>query len=320
MSAGATNSRIRAWGRQQLYSFFSSFGTLLSHRLGTLMTVLVLGVAMALPLGLFVVVKNLHALDFQQDRWGTVTVFLKPGVEAASVEELAERARSTHGAFVETISPAEGMESFRAASGFGDALDLFEQNPLPWVLLVTPTQENGAGLEPAVASIAAWLEQQETVDFVQVDYKWLKRLSGWLALGDALVSVLALVLSLAVVVVVANTIRLDVSNRAGEIQVLNMVGAPDGFIRQPFLYSGFWYGLLGAVMALGLLQLALAYLSSPLESLLGAYGNSFAVQGVGAGYGAAFLVTGGALGLLGSWLSVGRHLRQFRLEEMPRRR
>lgn len=319
MKAQGTGNRVRAWGRQQLYSLFSSLGALLSHRLGTLMTVLVLGIAMALPLGLFVTLKNLHALDFEQDRWGTVTVFLHPGTAAEAAGQLAENLRASHGAEVETVSPDEGMASFRESSGFGEALDLFEHNPLPWVLLVTPTQ-GGEDLEEAVASVAGWLEQQESVDFVQVDHKWLRRLAGWLSLGNALVTVLSIALSLAVVVVVANTIRLDVSNRADEIQVLNMVGAPDGFIRQPFLYSGFWYGLMGAVVALGLLQLALAYLSIPLDSLLGAYGNPFDVQGVGVANGALFLVLGSVLGLLGSWLSVRRYLRQFRLEEMPRRR
>lgn len=320
MNRHGPRKRIRAWGRRQLYSFFSSLGSLLEHRLGTLMTVLVLGVAMVLPLGLYVVVNNLSALDIQQDRWGQITVFLDSTADDNVAGELAEQVRSRHGASVETVSPDEGLATFREASGFGDALELFEQNPLPWVLLVTPEQDGESGLEEAVTSVAGWLEQQDVVESVQVDYKWLKRLSGWLALAEALVTVLALVLSLAVVVVVANTIRLDVSNRADEIQVLNMVGAPDGFIRQPFLYSGFWYGVMGAVMALGLLQAALLYLSEPLESLLGAYGTSFEVRGAGTGTGAAFLLMGGLLGFLGSWLAVRRYLRQFRLGEMPQRR
>ncbi len=312
--------RLRAWGRQQLYSFFSSLGFLLGHRLGTLMTVLVLGIAMALPLGLYVGVKNLHALDLKQEKWGTITAFLRVGVQQAGALELAQNLAEQHGAAAETVSPARGMEEFREASGFGQALDMFEENPLPWVLHVTPPVAGEAGLEASVAAVAAWLEQQEQVDFVQVDYKWLERLASLLDTGDALVTVLAVLLSLAVVVVVANTIRLDVSNRAGEIQVLNMVGASDGFIRQPFLYSGFWYGLMGAVLALLLLQGSLVYLQIPLGRLLDAYGNTFEVRGLGAAATAIVLFGGGALGLLGSWAAVRRHLRQFRLEEMPRRK
>ena len=312
--------RFRAWGRQQLYSLFSSLGSLLGHRLGTLMTVLVLGIAMVLPLGLYVAVKNLHALDLQQEKWGTVTVFLDVGAGESQAEALAEGLRSEHGAAVEAVSPEAGMEQFREASGFGEALGMFEENPLPWVLHVTPAPGGQAGMEEKVTSITQWIEAQEPVDFVQVDFKWLQRLEGLIGLGDALVTVLAVVLALAVTVVVANTIRLDVANRAGEIQVLNMVGAPDGFIRQPFLYSGVWYGLMGSLVALALLQLALYYLGIPLERLLDAYGNTFEVRGLGWAGTAFVLICGGILGLAGSWLAVRHHLRRFRLEEMPRRK
>jgi cell division transport system permease protein len=320
MSAGGLRRRLRAWGRRQLYSFFSSLGTLLSHRLGTLMTVLVLGIAMLLPLGLYVSVKNLRALDLQQQDWGTITVFLQHEAGENDALALAERVEQQHGAGVETVSPLQGMEEFREASGFGQALGLFEENPLPWVLLVTPLQADDAGLEETVSELAGWLEVQDRVDLVQVDYKWLKRLAGLLELGGAFVTVLTVMFSLAVVVVVANTIRLDVANRAEEIQVLNMVGAGNSFIRQPFLYSGFWYGLLGALLALLLLSLSMFYLQRPLESLLDAYGNTFEVNGLG-GRGMLFvLLAGGLLGFVGAWVSVRRYLRQFRLEKARLRR
>lgn len=320
MSDSGARRRFRAWGRQQLYSFFSSLGALLNHRLGTLMTVLVLGIAMALPLGLYVAVQNMSTLDLQQERWGTITAFLRQDVDEAGAGALADAATNSLAADVSLISPSVGMEEFRQASGFGQALELFEENPLPWVLQLTPGTATGETLEAAVTSAADWLEQQPGVEFVQVDHKWLQRLAGLIELGEALVAVLVVVLSLAVVVVVANTIRLDVANRADEIQVLNMVGAPDGFIRQPFLYSGFWYGLMGAVLALAFLHLALFYLQAPLERLLDAYGNTFDLQATGLRETLAVLLGGAFLGLSGSWLAVRRHLKQFRLEEMPRRK
>jgi cell division transport system permease protein len=312
--------RIRAWGRRQLYSFFSSLGSLLSHRLGTLMTVLVLGIAMALPLGLYVSVKNMRALDLQQEDWGTITVFLNIGIDGEQATALARRIEMEQNALAETISPAEGMEEFRETSGFGQALDMFDENPLPWVLQVTPREAGEGGLEKTVTGLGDWLEEQDEVDLVQLDYKWLKRLSGMLQLGDAFVTVLTIMFSLAVVVVVANTIRLDVANRADEIQVLNMVGAGNSFIRQPFLYSGFWYGLLGAGLALVLLNLSMLYLQAPLERLLEAYENTFEVASLGARGSAYVLLAGGLLGFLGAWVSVRRYLRQFRLEKVAVRR
>lgn len=320
MIATRARRRIRAWGRRQLYSFFSSLGTLLSHRLGTLMTVLVLGIAMLLPLGLYVSVKNLRALDLQQQDWGTITVFLQNNASETEALALAGLIENQRSASVETVSPSQGMEEFREASGFGQALEMFEDNPLPWVLLVTPGQEGAEGLDETVSELGEWLHGQDKVDLVQVDYKWLKRLAGLLELGDAFVTVLTVMFSLAVVVVVANTIRLDVANRADEIQVLNMVGAGNSFIRQPFLYSGFWYGLLGALLALVLLSLSMFYLRGPLESLLDAYGNAFEVVGLGAKGMLFVLLSGGLLGFAGAWASVRRYLRQFRLEDNKRKR
>jgi cell division transport system permease protein len=207
------------------------------------------------------------------------------------------------------------MADFARASGFGQALQLFEENPLPWVLLVKPRLAAEQDIEASVGALGDWLGEQEGVDLVQVDFKWLQRLAGLLALGEAFVTVLTVLFSLAVVVVVANTIRLDVANRAHEIEVLLMVGASNGFIRQPFLYLGFWYGLLGALLALLLLALCLLYLSRPLERLLDAYGSSVVIGGPGGVSALLVLLCGGLLGLLGAGVAVQRYLRQFRLPE-----
>jgi cell division transport system permease protein len=295
-----------------MYSFFSSLGTLMSHRLGTLMTVLVLGIAMVLPIGLFVTVENLRSLDLKQEQWGAITAFLHTDAEQAEALALARQVDQRADASAHTVSPEAGMEEFRLVSGFGRALDAFDENPLPWVVLVTPELESPQNFDSQVEGIAQWLEQQPEVDLVQVDHKWLQRLDGLLELGDAFISVLAFMFSLAVIVVIANTIRLDVASRAEEIQVLSLVGAGNSFIRQPFLYSGFWYGLLGAFLALILLDLSLFYLQSPLANLLDAYGNSFRIKGLSLPQLGMVLFCGGLLGLLGAWLSVQRHLRLLR--------
>lgn len=311
MSLSGVRRRSRSWGRRQLFSLFSSLGTLLSHRVGTLMTVMVLGIAMALPIGLYITVKNLHALDLQQEQWGNLTVFLKTNVGEQQARALQRTIDQEPGARAEAISPEAGMEQFRQASGFGQALDMFEENPLPWVIVVTPEPAEGEELQTVVLRLEAWLQQREETDLVQVDFKWLQRLAGLLELGDALVSVLTALFSLAAVVVISNTIRMDVANRSEEIQVLSLVGAGNGFIRQPFLYSGFWYGLLGALLALLLFNLCLYFISQPLERLLDAYGNSFTVVNLGVGGFLFVLLCGGLLGFIGAWISVQRYLNQI---------
>ncbi|HKJ15913.1 MAG TPA: permease-like cell division protein FtsX [Xanthomonadales bacterium] len=308
MSKRALRRKARSWGRRQLYSLFSSIGTLVSHKLATLMTLLVLGIAMALPLGLFVVVENLRSIDLQQSEWGSVTVFFDASVDSESAAETAH-AIEQRNAEVRLVSPEEGMAEFSASSGFSSAADLFDENPLPWVAILTPGAENEQPLEAWVSEWQAWLEQREGVDLVQVDHKWLQRLAGLLALGRGLMTVLTVLFSLAVVVVVANTIRLDVASRSEEIEVMSMVGANNGFIRQPFLYSGFWYGMLGALLALVLMLAAIFYLQSPLEQLLEAYGSQYLLKGLGVQRSLLVLLSGGFLGLCGAFLSVQRHLR-----------
>jgi cell division transport system permease protein len=319
MSTAVALHRARAWGRRHLYSLLSSLGGLLRHWAGTLMTVLVLGIAMALPLGLGVVMQNLHGMDLRQDEWGSLSVFLQPAAGEAEARSLAVAAEEQFGATVALISPEQGMAEFQERSGLREAAELFETNPLPWVLLVTPSAA-GAPVDEAAARIADWFSGREAVEAVQLDHKWMQRLAGLVALGDAFVRLLAALLSLAVILVVANTIRLDVANRAGEIKVLNMVGAPNGYIRQPFLYSGFWYGLLGAVLALLLVAGGLAYLAPAVERLQEAYGGAIRLRGPGVTGVMVVLLGGGLLGLAGAWWSVQRYLRRFRVENPPHRR
>ncbi|MDZ4731359.1 MAG: permease-like cell division protein FtsX [Xanthomonadales bacterium] len=311
MKSPTLKKRLRSWGRRQLYSFFSSLGTLLSHRFGTLMTVVVLGIAMVLPIGLLLTLENLRQIDLQQDNWGTLTVFMQINTTAEQVRGFEEILKQQVVAKTNTISPQQGMQEFRESSGFGKALDILDSNPLPWIIEVEPEWLDGLSMDEQAESLTEWLEAQDLVESVVVDSKWLQRLAGLIRLGDAFVSVLGFMFSLAVLVVIANTIRLDVGNRAEEIEILSLVGAGPGFIRLPFLYSGFWYGLLGAFFALILLELSLAYLRAPLASLMDAYGNSFSLSGLTIPQVLLLFLVGGALGWLGAWIAVQRYLRQL---------
>ncbi len=304
----------RAWLRRHSYSFFSSLGVLLQHKVGTLMTVLVLGIAMFLPLGLYVTVSNLGGLDLHQDEWNAVTVFFASGTDEAEVRRVAEALKKRlQPQQIVIISPAEGLADFREASGFGESLDLLEVNPLPWVMQVSPQPGSTEQVEQSVAALTAYLQSVGSVDVIQFDYKWLQRLGRMLELGEAVVAVLMLLFGLAVVVVVANTIRLDVASHAEEIEILALVGAGKAFIRQPFLYTGLWYGLMGAAFAIVLLHLMLLYLSGPLGLLLETYGTIFTLRGPAGSDTLWLLFGGGLLGWFGAWISVQRHLRLLRV-------
>jgi cell division transport system permease protein len=313
---GRVRRRIRAWGRRHSYSLFSSLGTLLQHRLGTMMTVAVLGIAILLPLGLFVTLQNLDRFDLPQEEWNAVSVFLPSATPATELQALASELESRPDvASVELVSPEQGMAEFEATSGFGQSLAVLDENPLPWVMVVQPAAPDGttdpAALESGVQRLASFLESRPLVESVQFDSKWLQRLSRLLEFGRAVVLVLSLLFGVAVVVLVANTIRLDVAARAEEIEVLAMVGAGNAFIRQPFLYAGFWYGLMGGALALAMLHGALFYLSQPLQRLLDTYGQAFALASPTGSQGAVLLLASALLGWVGAWLSVQRYLRML---------
>ena len=314
MGVSSLRRRIRSWTRRHSYSFFSSLGALLQHRVGTAMTVLVLGIAILLPLGLYITLANLDRLDLRQEEWSAMTVFIGPDTSEAKLRAFAEQlATRTDVSAIDLVSPEQGMAEFREASGFGQSLEFLERNPLPWVLMVSPVVSGAGadGIQQRVDELMQYLTSQAMVESVQYDFKWLQRLGRLLELGRAAVSVLSMLFGLAVIVVVANTIRLDVAARSEEIEILALVGAANSFIRQPFLYSGFWYGLMGGLLAAGLMKLSLFYLAAPLERLLDAYGQGFRLNGLGARQMALLLFSSGLLGMFGAWISVQRYLRML---------
>jgi cell division transport system permease protein len=304
--------RLRSWSRRHSYSFFSSLGALFKHRIGTMMTVLVLGIAILLPLGLYIALENLDRLDLQQDEWGAISVFIQPGTSDEAVRSFSDDVEARPSvSSVELVSPEQGMSEFRESSGFGLSLELLDENPLPWVLMINPAVTGGdpAPGTGALGPLMAFLEKRPEVQSVQYDHKWLQRLGRMLELGRATVAVLTFLFSLAVVVVVANTIRLDVAARAEEIEILALVGAGNSFIRQPFLYSGLWYGMMGGALAAVLMKICLFYLGGPLTSLIDSYGHGVSIYGMGTSNLLILVAASGLLGMMGAWVSVQRYLR-----------
>lgn len=308
-SRRAYKSGPAAWLDHHAYSLVASFGRAARRPWATLLTVGVMAVALALPLGLWLVLGNVSrfAGDVQASR--QVTVFLKTSVDAAGAARVAGALRGRHDvAEVVLRTPGQGLEQLRR-EGLGEAIDALAiegpgDNPLPSVLVVTPKGDE--------ALLAESLQQLPEADLVQHDALWRRRLDGWLRFGGRVAWVLALLLGLGALLVVGNTVRLDIQSRREEIGVLQHLGATDGFIRRPFLYLGAWYGLAAGVLALALLTGAAAALRAPLAELAASYGSRFALAGFDPR--AALLVVAGAavLGWLGGGLVTGHYLRQTR--------
>jgi len=273
-----------------------------------LMTIAAIGVTLALPAMLYVITENIDRLSDEWDDQARVNLFLSAGV--ADVGALQRRLQSMGRIDrIESIPPEQGLEDFKEYSGFARAGALLDTNPLPWTLVV-----HLADGHRDIAAVEAFIEQTSAmpeIDNVRSDVLWLRRLGALVEIGHRLVWVLALLLGVAVVVIISNTVRLAIVSRADEIEVIKLVGGTDRFIRRPFLYQGFVQGALGAVTAVVLVTVCIEALREPVTVLVSEFGGGHRVLGLSWSAAAALLILGSGLGWLASRWSVGRHLRDI---------
>jgi cell division transport system permease protein len=305
--AGALNVWIARHGQV----LAASLGRLAAQPAATAMTMGVVAIALALPLFLNVLLMNTLIATESWNRAFDLTAYLAPGVDPERGQAIAGKLRlRADVAQVRLITPAEALEAFRTASGFGKALDALPENPLPTTLVVTPTL--AASTPQGTATLQSSIAVLKDVDMVQLDTEWVQRLDALLEVLKRVVWLTAALLGVGVVIIVGNTIRLDILNRRTEIEVMKLVGATDGFARRPFLYSGVWYGLGGGLGALLIVSVAVALLARPVSHLSSLYGSTFNLKGLG--WGSALPVLGAAVVLawLGSWIAASRHIRAVR--------
>ena len=231
-----SRSRLGTWADHHVYSLVASLGRMLRKPWATALTVGVMAVALALPLGLWAALANIERFTGDVEQSRQIAVFLKPGLAAERASALAEELRARRDiAAIELRTPEQGLAELREKSGLGEAIATLDGNPLPSLLLITPKGDE--------LLLAESLKTLPDADLVQHDAGWRQRLDGWLRFGTRLAWVLAALLGLGALLVVGNTVRLDIQSRREEIGVLQLLGATDGFIRRPFLYLGACYGL-----------------------------------------------------------------------------
>jgi cell division transport system permease protein len=234
-------------------------------------------------------------------------VFLKPEVDVVAAQAFADMLRTRADVAEVTLkTPEEGLAEFRSQSGFADALKVLQSNPLPTVLIVTP--KSAALPNREAPSIVDELAHDSRVDQVQYDALWRQRLDAILAFTARLAGVLAVLLGLAALLVVGNTVRSDIAGRAEEISVMQLLGADRAFVRRPFLYTGLWYGALSGLVALILIGAVEIALAGPLRQLTASYSERFAIHGLSIEQALALLGASTLLGWLGAWIATSRQL------------
>ncbi len=301
---------LTAYSARHAQALLGSTGRLARTPLATLLTGLVIGLALALPLSLKLFVTNASTATGGFANAVDVSVYFKLDVPIEKVQQLASNARSRRDVAKVTVIPAEeALQEFREHSGFGTAIEALEDNPLPHVLHIQPAAGASAmaSLEPLRRYFTAWPE----VDMVQIDSEWVLRFNAILEVLRRVVFLTAVLLGLGVLAIIGNTIRLEILNRRAEIEVIKLVGGSNGFVRRPFLYTGILYGAVGALLAWGVVSIAVSLLQEPVSTLAGLYGSRFALSGPTHEDIGALVGAGVFLGWMGAWISAARHLRKI---------
>ena len=300
---------ISIWFSRHVSTSGASLGRLFRQPFASLMIVLVIAVTLAIPAALNLVVKNAQAVSSGWDNALDFSIYLKRNVredEAAALVRLIGQRADVES--VQLITASEALTEFKRQSGFGDALDQLSENPLPHTLVVRPSAANTS---QSMILLQEELANLPESDLVQVDTEWVQRFHAILDIVRQAIVIGAALLGLAIIVIIGNTIRLDIQNRRDEIEVTKLIGASNAFVRRPFLWSGFWYGLFGGALALGLVQYGLFLLERPVARLAGLYQSGLSVLALSFEESLVILGVGVLLGLVGSWFAAARHMRRI---------
>ncbi|CAM2918478.1 permease-like cell division protein FtsX [Legionella worsleiensis] len=253
-----------------LQAAVQSLNLLCRKPLGTMMTVIVIAIALALPALFWVFTDNLGNLTISWQRGGHISLYLQPALTQTEQTQLLEKIRNTEGVGQASLtSSKEGLAELTQQEGMHDIMRYLPENPLPAVIKIVPALviDSPAKLDLLSRQFKAFPE----VEQVKLDMEWINRLHAILIFVGYLAKALMALLALAVVIVIGNTLRLALSNRQEEIQILKLIGATDAFILRPFLYSGIWYGMAGAVCAVFLVNIFILSLGVVVNQLAVAY-------------------------------------------------
>lgn len=289
-----------------------SLSRLWQSQASTWITLAVIAIALSLPASLHLLLENLKTLTDDKREVPTISLFIKKGISKEQARDTGDLiADLSEIDKVVLITKKEALDDFQKITGFEEAFKTLDENPLPHVLVITPHLNLIGDPKLDMQKLAKKLENYSAVDLVQMDVEWVQRLRGILLIVERSIIVISILLALTVLLVIGNTIRLDIENRKEEINVTKLIGATAAYIRRPFIYTGIWYGLFGGIISLVIVNIALYSLTSPVNELARLYESSFEITGLGLKTTLKILLVSSLLGMIGAWIAVGRHLRKI---------
>ncbi|AGH80503.1 cell division ABC transporter component permease FtsX [Psychromonas sp. CNPT3] len=299
--------RFSAWTHQHYDQIISSFLALWKTPLATFMTVLVLGIALSFPSVFHVFYKNIERVTAQWDRASEISLFLEKDISEKRIQVLINKLGMYDDiASITYISSYQALEEFKEMSGFSKALSYLDENPLPAVLVVIPNNESMDIVSSKL--LVEKLKNEQEVNLVRLDLDWIEKVQAIVALLVDIVVTVALLLLISILLIMSNTIRLNILNQRTEIEVLQLVGATNNFIRRPFLYAGAWYGFLGGVIAWLLTSVLVFALEQGVLNLMRLYQVQFEIAFLNINETLLLLGVSTTLGLLTSYVSVKQYL------------
>ncbi len=282
-----------------------TIGKMVRNPVPQLFTILVIAIAIALPAVLYMAVSNLSYIGEEWDGRVQISVFLKQEMTSNEAIEFGEALLMRPVIDdIEFISPDEAMHSFQASSGFGDLLDQLDDNPIPPLLVVFPdVAVNASEIEQLTDS----LRKLPEVDNASFDQLWLQRLQSILKLIRYIIIILACMMSLGVLLIVSNTVRLSISERKREVEIIDQIGGTHAFIRRPFLYLGMLQSVSGCLLAILLVEAVYFLVKGPVNDLSALYESSFILKGIDWSMSMVLILLAAVLGWCAAWISVSRH-------------
>ena len=276
--------------------------------LAGILNLLVIGIALSLPAGMYVLLQNAQGLVAQLSGTPQISLFLTMDAKEEDIDRLRKQLEQQPDiAHTEFVSREQALEQLKQSTGLADVIGGLRQNPLPDAFVVHPRQGAAQSLE----GLREELAKLPKVEQAQLDSAWAYKLEALLKFGRLAVLILASLLSLAMIAITLNTIRLQILTQRDEIEVAKLIGATSGFIRRPYLYFGATQGLLGGITAWLIISLSLLLLNRQLGALSQLYASQFTLHPLSIGDSLSLLLFSMYLGWLGAWLSVARHLSQI---------
>jgi len=304
---GSFKDRLIVCYLAHIQALLDSLLRLAESRFNSIMTIAVLSITISLASGFQLLVNNLKQFNVSLQDSSQISLFLKDGVSEARANKVAEEIRHNDAIQqVNIISKEQGLKEFKTYSGFGDAINVLKSNPLPIVIQVFPKSNLD---KDQLENLVQEFQQSVDIDLAQMDMLWVERLQSMMAVANDSLHLLDTLLGIAVLFIAGNTIRLEMQTRRDEIIIAKLVGATDGFIQRPFLYTGFWMGFIAGIVAWFTVTVMMAILWQSVEPLAQLYGGEFHLIFFGFLDTFKLIFLSAALGVFGSWLVLCYQLR-----------